>query len=360
VDYLGIAPSLQEAVAHYTKEGIDEPTINQDEAGGVMIEKYELGVNPAFRTFYEPMGMREFMEKLDGNYVVKADGLMGGKGVKVSGEHLKSLDEGLAYAEECLIAAGKVVIEEKLIGQEFSLMSFADGVSTGVMPAIQDHKRAFEADFGPNTGGMGTYSYPDHSLPFLRLSEVQDAAEITQRLMKVLEEETGVQYKGIMYGGFIATKNGVKVIEYNARFGDPEALNALSLLNTNFVQVCDAIWNGDLGSLALDFAHKATVCKYVVPEGYPDEPRSGERIEIHELPTGVKLYFGNVDQKEDGLYLGSSRAVGLVGVADTIEEAEQLAEVGCGSVKGPVFHRKDIGTQPLIQKRVEMMKQIRG
>ncbi|HLD08065.1 MAG TPA: hypothetical protein VJB60_03295, partial [Candidatus Peribacterales bacterium] len=129
-----------------------------------LLKKYKIDASPKFRVFskvsgikYQVSGMRSFIEdELKGEYVVKYDGLAGGKGVKVSGEHLHSIEEGVAYAEDCLKDSTQVVIEEKLIGVEFSLMSFVSGLSVVSMPAVQDHKRAFEGDTGPNTGGMGT------------------------------------------------------------------------------------------------------------------------------------------------------------------------------------------------------------
>lgn len=325
-----------------------------------LVKKYEIPGNPAFKVFFEEEGMKEFIEELGGHYVIKADGLMGGKGVKVSGDHLDTPEEGLAFAKECVEAARRVVIEEKLIGQEFSLMSFSDGKFTAEMPAVQDHKRAFEGDKGPNTGGMGSYSDSDGLLPFLKQKDIDDAAEITKQVNTSLFKETGCEFKGIMYGGFIATAKGVKLIEYNARFGDPEVLNVLPVLNTNFVHVCESIINGDLKNLSLDFAKKATVCKYIVPEGYPTDPKKGEAIEIGAVPDGVKMYYASVDNTDEGLVMSSSRAIAFVGIADTIEEAEQLAQSACDSVSGSVFYRKDIGTKDLIQSKIDMMKELRS
>lgn len=322
-----------------------------------LVAKYGIEGNPAFKVFVNEEGLREFFEELGEDYVVKADGLMGGKGVKVSGDHLNGIEEGIEYAKECLEAGGRVVIEEKFVGQEFSLMSFCDGKHTVEMPAAQDHKRAYEGDKGPNTGGMGSYGDKDGSLPFLKPGDIAAAAAITRDVAAALVEETGVEFKGVMYGGFIATKNGVKLIEYNARFGDPEAMNTLPLLKSNFVEVCEAIIDGSLGEL--EWESKATVCKYLVPEGYPGNSVKGEKIEVGEVPEGVKVYYGSVDQREDGLYLSGSRAMAFVGIADSLEEAEKLAASAVGSVSGPVFYRKDIGTAQLIDQRVEMMEQLR-
>ncbi len=324
-----------------------------------LLAKYSIPGSPKFRVFSNSEGLKEFLEELGGEYVVKADGLKGGKGVKVSGEHLKNIEEGFAYAESCIKEAGKVVIEEKLVGQEFSLMSFCDGISTSDMPLVQDHKRAFEGDKGPNTGGMGTYSCEDHLLPFLTDEDRKKASEINKMVAKALYEETGVYFKGIMYGGFMATKDGVGLIEYNVRFGDPEVMNVLPILKTDFVKICETMIKGSLDKMEVEFEKKATVCKYLVPLGYPDDPKKGEKIVVKEIPEGVLAYYGSVNEKEDGLYLSGSRAIAFVGIAENLEGAEKLAQSAVSSVAGPVFYRKDIGTKELIEKRVMMMKKLR-
>ncbi|HPU94846.1 MAG TPA: phosphoribosylamine--glycine ligase [Candidatus Gracilibacteria bacterium] len=331
-----------------------------------LLAKYEIAGNPKFKVFergpeYEVSDdeVKAFFDELGDDFVVKADGLKGGKGVKVSGDHLNGRGEGLAYALECLNESGRVVVEEKLVGQEFSLMSFCDGVHTVEMPAVQDHKRAYEGDKGPNTGGMGTYSDADLSLPFLQPSDIEAAREITQKVAVALKSETGVEFKGIMYGGFMAVKDGVRLIEYNARFGDPEAMNVLPLLKSDFVELCEGIINGTLDKLNVEFERKATVCKYLVPNGYPDNPCKGEKITVGEIPDGVRAYYASVNKKDDGLYLSGSRAIAFVGIANTLEEAEKLAQSAVSSVEGPVFYRKDIGTRELIQKRIDHMRTVR-
>lgn len=324
-----------------------------------LLRKHNIPGNPEFRVFYDGDGLREFMEELGGEYVVKADGLMGGKGVKVSGDHLDSVADGVKYAESCIEEAGKVVVEEKFVGQEFSLMSFVDGKTVVSMPAVQDHKRAYDGDKGPNTGGMGTYSDADNSLPFLHDSDIRDAHNINVAVAKALYEETGIYYKGIMYGGFIACKDKVGLIEYNVRFGDPEAMNVLPILKTDFGSICEAMIEGDLEGMNVEFEKKATVCKYIVPDGYPDKPVKGEKIEVGSIPESVKTYYASVDQREDGLYLSGSRAIAFVGIADTISAASEMASSAIGSVSGPVFFRKDIGTKELIDKRIKMMEALR-
>lgn len=327
-----------------------------------LVEKYKIPGNPKFKVFYDMKGVAEWIKTLGGNFVVKADGLMGGKGVKVSGDHLYGNEEGERYAQECLTQCGRVVIEEKLIGQEFSLMSFVDGTHVVDMPPVQDHKRAFVGDTGPNTGGMGSYSDANHSLAFITQKDLADAHAITEKVAAALFKETDTRFKGIMYGGFMAVKDGVRLIEYNARFGDPEVMNVLPILKTDFVEICEAIIAGTLNTMKIEFEKKATVCKYLVPEGYPDAPKANQKIEI--LPeagaNAAKMYYSSVDQRADGLYLSSSRAVAFVGIADDLVRAEQIAEAACARVKGPVFHREDVGTAALIQKRVEMMRVLRA
>jgi len=322
-----------------------------------LVEKYKVPGNPFFKTFTSSEGMMEFAKEL-GEIVVKADGLTGGKGVQVQGDHFETIEDGVAYAKDCVTKDGKVVIEEKFIGQEFSLMSFVDGTNVVDMPPIQDHKRAYEGDTGPNTGGMGTYNFAGN-LPFLTQKDLDDAHAINVQTASALKSETGKEFKGILYGGFIAVKHGVRLIEYNARFGDPEAMNALVLLETDFVDVCKAVIDGTLRDLDIKFSHKATVCKYAVPEGYPTNPVKGERIKLNDVPEGVHVYYASVNEDEDGLSMSGSRAIAFVGVADTIEEAEQLAQKGVESVEGPVFFRADIGTRELIQKRIDMMNVLR-
>jgi len=319
---------------------------------------------PKYRIFTspEPKELNKYItQDLKGNFVVKYDALKGGKGVKVSGEHLASIEEGVQYAQECIAECGRAVIEEKLIGVEFSLLSFVSGLEVVDMPAVQDHKRAYEGDTGPNTGGMGTYSDADHSLPFLNASELARAKELNRITAAALLKECGEPYRGILYGGFIATADGVKVIEYNARFGDPEALNILPLLSSDFVDICTAITTGTLTEDLVRFEKKATVCKYITPESYPlSKDQRGQPVTFPTVPANARLYFGDIAENDQGsLLLGGSRTAGAVGIADTLAQAEKIAEEYCRAVIGPVRHRADIGTEVLIKKRVETMRSLR-
>ena len=284
---------------------------------------------------------------------------MGGKGVKVAGEHLHSHTEALAYCKELLDSDAQFVIEEKFIGEEFSLMSFCDGDNLKHMPAVQDHKRAYEGDTGPNTGGMGTYSDSNHSLPFLTKQDIEDAKTINQATAKAIKNKFDLSYRGILYGGFMATANGVKLIEYNARFGDPEAMNVLSILESDFVDICYAIVNGNLDDVPVKFSTKATVCKYAVPKGYPDNPVKGQEIDVSKISNHNGLYYASVNIQKEKLVESGSRTIAYVGIADSIFDAETIAENEIISIEGPLFHRKDIGKKELIQKRIDHMKSLR-
>ncbi len=326
-----------------------------------LLDKYEIHASPDYRVFTSMEGIQDYMWSLHDDVVIKPDGLTGGKGVRVMGVQLKTREDALTYCEELFRdGAPRVVIEEKLVGQEFSLMSFSDGKHLVHMPAVQDHKCAYVGDTGPNTGGMGSYTDANHSMPFLNEHDIAFARQINEQTLQAIQEECGEEYKGIIYGGFIATRAGVRLIEYNARFGDPEVMNLLSVLETDLVDITQAIVDRTLDQLDVKFAAKASVCKYVVPNGYPDQPVKGELIDISKVDIRrVGMFFGSVDQTERGLILQGSRAIGLVATGATIAEAEAVVETEIQKITGPVFHREDIGTAALINARVAMLKQIR-
>ncbi|MCH8010340.1 MAG: phosphoribosylamine--glycine ligase [Candidatus Marinimicrobia bacterium] len=324
-----------------------------------LFTKYHIPACPQFRVFTQMEGVKKFLQELGENYVVKADGLMGGKGVKVSGEHLQSHKEALEYCKKLLVKDGQFVLEEKLIGEEFSLMSFCDGKNLAHMPPVQDHKRAYVGDEGPNTGGMGSYSDANHLLPFLTREDVTQARQFNEATIEALKKEFGMGYKGILYGGFIVTTDGVKLIEYNARLGDPEGMNVLSILESDFITICWAIVIGTLTQEHARFSNLATVCKYAVPEGYPDSPVKGEKIDISKVADKAQLYYASVESRGDELFEAGSRTVAFVGIAETLPEAEAKAEEEISRVRGPLFHRIDIGTNELVKKRIDHMNGLR-
>jgi phosphoribosylamine--glycine ligase len=324
-----------------------------------LTRKYKIHGSPKYKAFDSVVGVEDFVKTINGQFVIKANGLMGGKGVQVQGDHFDTIEKGLEFCNEIIDHGDTFLIEEKLVGQEFSFFSFVDGTNTAQMPTIQDHKRAFDGDRGPNTGGMGTISNTNHLLPFLTQQDIDEATVINKQIVKAIKEECSQGYKGILYGGFMKTRNGVKLIEYNARFGDPEAMNILELLETDFVDVCDAIVDGTLDKIEIKFKNLATVCKYAVPEGYPDKPVKGHNIDISGLDNWDNIYFASVDVNENNeiIELGS-RTIAVCYSAPTMLEALEKVEQDIVKIKGPLFYRKDIGTKESMDAKMDMQKKV--
>jgi phosphoribosylamine---glycine ligase len=328
-----------------------------------LLDRHDIPGNPKYKSFETTEGMRAYMEELS-EFVVKPDGLTAGKGVRVLGEHMKSVDDAFQYSSEVLDQHPRVQIEERLIGEEFSLQTITDGESVIHCPLVQDHKRAYEGDQGPNTGGMGSYSCADFSLPFLADADVLQAHTISEKVIDALRRETGQPYRGVLYGGFIATVDGVRLIEYNARFGDPEAMNVIPILDADFVELCGAVATGGLSNVPWSFRHKATVCKYVVPEDYPSKsPRTKLEIGDELRQTDHLAWFWAASEQSDGdVFMTSSRTGAFVGIGDSLSEAEAEAEGAASALKKkcPIRYRQDIGTEALVRKRIEHMEALRG
>jgi phosphoribosylamine--glycine ligase len=332
-----------------------------------LLERYRLPGRVAFRAFRSMEGVREAIASM-WPVAVKPIGLTGGKGVKVSGEHVKDVAEAVAYAEEC-VRGGAVIVEEKVEGEEFSLQAFCDGHDLVPMPAVQDHKRAFEGDTGPNTGGMGSYSGPDGLLPFVSRADYDAGVDILRKLLDALCRD-GRPFVGPIYGQFMLSRDGPRVIEVNARFGDPEAMNVLTLFEGDFVALLRAMAEGRVASAHARFARDATVCKYVVPEGYGVKSMANEPLAIDEpaiARAGARAYYAAVNQTGGALggvvdaTTTTSRAVGIVARGATLAEAERKAEAAVACVRGPhLYHRRDVGTEALIAKRVARMRALRG
>ncbi|WP_255194416.1 phosphoribosylamine--glycine ligase [Natronobeatus ordinarius] len=308
---------------------------------------------PDFETFDDSEAACDFIDEYGGDLAIKPAGLTGGKGVKVIGDQVTP-EEGKAYIRDS--EYDQLVLEERLIGEEVTIQAFVANGSVRTAPAVQDHKRAYEGDEGPNTGGMGSYSDASRELPFMTEADYERAVEIIEATVDALEG-----YRGILYGQFMLTADGPKVIEYNARFGDPEAMNTLPTLETDFLDVLVAAREGE--SLPdLEFAEQATVCKYAVPEGYPTEPKAGAKVQVDEESAGdALLFYASVDERDDGIYTTTSRSFAVVGLADTIAEAEEIAEDALAVAGDEGLHmRHDIGKAELVQRRIDHMAELRG
>ncbi|MDI6917413.1 MAG: phosphoribosylamine--glycine ligase [Thermoplasmatales archaeon] len=327
-----------------------------------LMKKYSIPGGVEYKVFDNVYDAKDFVEST-GDVVVKPVGLTGGKGVKIVGEQLKDTNDALNYVKEIIEnkigGVPKVVVEEKIVGEEFTLQGFCDGKKVVPMPAVQDNKRAFENDEGPNTGGMGSYSQGDGLLPFLRKNEYDAAVGIMQKIIEAMKKE-GREYKGILYGQFMLSKYGPKVIECNARFGDPEAMNVLPLLESDFVEICNRIVDGHLSNAS--FMKKATVCKYVVPKGYGIKSMADRELILDEKKIGkegAELFYASVNEKKGKIYTTASRALGIVGIAESIKKAELIAESGLKHVLGEIYVRHDIGKKDYIAKKVKRMERIR-
>jgi phosphoribosylamine--glycine ligase len=332
-----------------------------------LLKKYNIPGQLQCKTFTDGKKAKIYIEDLDGEVAIKPIGLTGGKGVRVSGDHFNGVDEGLKYVKEVINkkigGMAKVLIEEKAIGEEFTLQAFSDRHTILPLHAVQDHKRLLPEDKGPNTGGMGSYSCNDGLLPFLSKSDYEEGATILQKIVEALNKE-GCPYIGPIYGQFMLTVNGPKIIEINARFGDPEAMNVLPLLESNFIDLCKAMIDGNLSAKKLKLKKKSTVCKYVVPEGYGVKSMVGEKIFIDEegiKSTGSMLFYASVNKDNDIVKTTSSRSLAVVGISDTLIDAENICEQALYYIRGDhIFIRHDIGTQKLIEKRIKHMVELCG
>ncbi|UVE49895.1 phosphoribosylamine--glycine ligase [Haloferax larsenii] len=349
----GVADALDEAGIYTFGPQAAEARIETDKAFQRRFMRDEdIPGNPDFATFDDMEAACDYIDEYDGDLAVKPAGLTGGKGVKVIGDQVTP-EEAKEYLRDSDYE--RVVLEERLVGEEFTIQAFVANGEFRVTPAVQDHKRAYEGDEGPNTGGMGSYTDVTPSLPFMEEGDYEAAVEVIEAVVDALPD-----YKGILYGQFMLTTEGPKVIEFNARFGDPEAMNTLPVLETPFLDVLVAAREGE--SLPeLDFADQSTVCKYAVPEGYPTDPKAGAKIEVEvDEDAGALLYYASVDARDDGLYTTTSRSFAVVGVADSISGAEELAEDALAAA-GDGFHiRHDIGTETLVQQRIDHMAELRG
>ncbi len=331
-----------------------------------LMARHDIPGNIQFSIFNNAQAAKKYIEDIGVGMVVKPIGLTGGKGVKIMGEHLLSMDDVVEYCNEIIEnkigGSSQFIIEERMSGEELTLQAFCDGKHVMPMPAVQDHKRAYEGDIGPNTGGMGSYSQEDGLLPFLTREDYDGCVSIMQQIIDTMAKE-GTPYKGILYGQFILTKTGPKVLECNARFGDPEAMNVLPLLTSDFTDICQGMIDGNLSTKKASFESKATVCKYVVPMGYGVESQVGEKVHVEEdqiTKSGAELFYASVNEKDGQIYTTTSRSLAVVGINENIFAAEKMAEEALSHIQGNIFMRHDIGKKELIEKRIQHMKELRS
>jgi phosphoribosylamine--glycine ligase len=298
-------------------------------------------------TFSEAKAAKQFAASLGGRCAVKADGLALGKGVLICGGVAaaeKAIDEilvGKAFGA----AGARIVIQEFLEGMEISLHALCDGRTAKLFPTSQDHKRALDGDRGLNTGGMGTYS----PAPFL--SDAELAAAGAKILVPWLQgcAADGIEFRGLLYPGVMLTKSGPKVIEFNARFGDPETQVYLPRLENDLVELLEASADGALGKLELKWSPMASVCVVMASGGYPGSYVKGKPIaglaEAGRLPN-TKVFHAGTARSGDQIVTSGGRVLGVTAWAKTLSEARAAAYEAVGRIQFEGAHfRRDIASK---------------
>jgi len=300
-----------------------------------------------YRTFDELATAEAYVRDHGAPIVVKADGLAAGKGVTVA----MDLDTALKALEDIFVdhrfgaAGAKVVIEDYLEGQEFSLMSFVNGTEFWPMPISQDHKRAFDGDKGPNTGGMGAYS----PVPQISQDVVDTAIETIVRPTVQAMADEGTPFTGILYAGLIATADGPKVIEFNARFGDPETEVVLPRLTSDFGEGINAILNNETPTFTWEDDNKTTLGVVLASNGYPTNVVKGAAIPEIPVDESSHVYYAGVTTDADGkLVANSGRVLLLETTADDIRSAQDKIYGVLDTLDTTgMFYRHDIGAKAL-------------
>ncbi len=323
-----------------------------------LLSFYGIGGDVSFKAFTDTNEMRSWISDLGREFVVKPVGLTGGKGVKVMGDHFSTVEEGIREAEKILKRDGTVLLEEKLVGEEFSLQCFCDGNNVYPMPLAQDYKRALEGDKGPNTGGMGSITDSDGLLPFVDRSSYEISISTVKRVSDAMKKE-GNEYHGIMYAQFMETAEGPKIVEINARFADPEGINVLSVMDSSLTETFLGIADGHVGNQPT-FISKATVLKYIVPVGYGSDPRPGPlKIKKGVENSSRRLYYAAVSGTLWNVNMTTSRSLAAVGISDSIIEASVESDLVTEYIDGNFYIRRDIGTAPYMNSKLRRMRELK-
>ena len=313
---------------------------------------------PFYRTVSDRRELAEAMSEFESRrlqVVVKPQGLTGGKGVKVMPEHLPAYADCSAYAERIIAErAEKALLVERLDGPEFTLMGLTDGRHLQVSPASYDYPFRCEGDTGAGTGGMGCFTDADARLPFLQERDLADCAGIMQKIIDRLRGE-GAPFTGVLNGGFFKTARGIRFMEFNARFGDPEGLNVLSVLETPLADVVSRMHEGSLSSGSARFARKASVSKYLVAREYPDPSPAPTVFGLDSDAAGadgVRVFFAScVRSGQRYETLKKSRVAAFCAVSGTVEGASSAVDSAIEKhFDGDLEYRRDIGSAQNLQK----------
>ncbi len=300
-------------------------------------------------TFDNIADIRDFLKTYEPPYVIKADGLAAGKGVAIAADYADAVAEAEAMLDGRYGASGAtVVIEEFMTGEEASVFALCDGETAMLFGWAQDHKRAFDGDTGPNTGGMGTYSPAPIVTPdLLKITQ----AEILDPTMSGMKAE-GVPYKGVLYAGLMVENGRPRLVEYNARFGDPECQVLILRLKSDLVPYLLAAAKGGLAKLPAPQWHdQAAVCVVFAAKGYPDSPLTGSIIRGTDQDFGpdVTVFHAGTTRAEDGsLRAAGGRVLNVCARGATLQEARDKAYAAIANIDWPGgFYRSDIGWRAL-------------
>ena len=301
---------------------------------GIPTAKYE--------TFDNIVEAEKYLEKADMPIVLKADGLALGKGVIIA----NTRDEAIQALHDIMqdkkfgSAGDKVVIEEFLTGPEATILVFTDGKTYKIMPSSQDHKKAYDGDKGLNTGGMGAFS-PSPKVTKEKIAEIEK--NIIIPTINGLNE-IGRTFKGVIYFGLMLTNKGVKVIEYNARFGDPETEAILPLLKTDIVDICNACIDGTLGNLDIEWEDKTGFCVVIASGEYPGSVVKGHEIKIGSLSDKITLFHSGTKYENGHLVNNGGRVICVTTIAKDIAEAREIVYKEIDKIQFEnCRYRKDIG-----------------
>jgi len=284
--------------------------------------------------------------------VIKADGLAAGKGVIVAGSRAEAVDaiERMLVGREFGEAGAKIILEETLDGEEASILAFCDGHNVIMMPSSQDHKRIGDNDTGPNTGGMGAYSpAPVVTPPMERWVE----ENIMKTTLAVMSND-GRPYKGILYAGLMVTKDGPKVLEFNARFGDPECQPLLMRMKSDIVPVLMGVARGDISGIRVEWSEEPAVCVVMAAKGYPGAYAKGAPINGLDRAGAMKdvavFHAGTAKSSDGRIVTNGGRVLGVTAKGATIAGAIELAYRAVAQISfDGAYHRKDIGGRALLR-----------
>ena len=350
-----------------------------------LFEKVVPEVNPKFKVF-DPKNYKSIEEvkrdvyawlnELDNQVAVKPDKPVAGKGVGVWGDHFNTREQLFEHFM-ANFQYGPVIIEEKIEGEESSFQAFCDGRHLVPLPETRDYKRAFDGDKGPNTGGMGSYKDKGSNLPFLTEADREKEIEIVSKIFNYLRGNSeNSALRGIpFYVAFIHTGKGPKILENNSRPGDPEIINIIPLLEDDFVDICYKILDGNLTRVEVE--EKASVVTYKVPpnyggfmETYPQlvkKEEIGTPVDLSQAyrlnekyGDNIRVYPASMEIRNGETYALRSRAVCVVGISESIEEARKISLEGIKAIRGgALWHRTDIASKEHIERSIRHMEALR-